>query len=111
MSIRYSRTLLVRSPDGAHALYELRGDGPEGGGSLGYRLEGPRRADRVDYPVSSTFSPGNGSEPQTIAIDVCVQRIEALAAALAKRGFRGVATHAERCRTPSRDGLVTVALR
>jgi len=37
-----------------------------------------------------------------------VQRVEALAAALAKRGFRGVATHAERCRTPSRDGLVTV---
>src|SRR5204863_377485 len=63
MGIRNTRTLLARSPDGAHALYEIRGHGPEGGGSLGYRLEGRRRDDTADYPVSSTFSPGDGSRP------------------------------------------------
>ena len=108
MGIRQTRTLLARSPDGAHALYELRGHGPEGGGSLGYRLEGRRRDDTADYAVSSTFSPGDGSRPQTIAIDVCVERVDALGAALVKRGFRGVTTHAEGCRTKARDGLVTV---
>lgn len=109
MGIRESKTLLVKSSDGAHALYELRGEGPEGGGSLGYRLQGPKPDDWADYLVSSTFSPGDGSQPQTISADECAHRVDGLTAALARRGFRGVATHPERCKKPSRDGIVTLA--
>src|SRR4051812_2632836 len=109
MGIRESKTLLATSAGGAHTLYEVRGAGPEGGGSLGYRLQGPKPDGRADYLVSSTFSPGDGSEPQTISADECAHRVDALTAALARRGFRGVATHPERCRKPARDGLVTMA--
>jgi hypothetical protein len=39
MGIRQERRLLARSTDGGSALYEVRGWGPEGGGSLTYRIE------------------------------------------------------------------------
>lgn len=109
MSVRENRRLLAKSPDGARVLYEIAADGPEGGGSLTYRLEGRRKADRVDYLVSSDFSPGGASQPQLVTAEACARQVDALAAALAKQGFRGVATHPERCTLPSRQGLVTVA--
>jgi hypothetical protein len=108
MGIQETKTLLVKSADGASALYEVRGHGPEGGGSLGYRIDGAKRGDRTDYVVSSTFSPGNGSRPQTVSAGECARRVAALTAALAARHFPAVATHPERCQTPSRDDIVTV---
>ena len=109
MSIRESKRPLARSPDGAYVLYEIAADGPEGGGSLTYRLAGRRKADRIDFLVSADFSPGGTSQPQLVTAEACARQVDALAAALAKHGFRGVATHPERCALPSRDGLVTVA--
>jgi hypothetical protein len=109
MSIRQERRLLARSTDGGSALYEVRGRGPEGGGSLTYRIEGKRARKAVEFLVSSDFSPGGSTRPQQVPIATCEERLDALSAELAKRGIRGVAVSPERCRNPERDGLVTVA--
>jgi hypothetical protein len=108
MGIRNESKLLARSADGASALYELRGWGPEGGGSLAYRVTGPVRARPVEFLVSSTFSPGDGRQPQVVPIATCEQRLSALDQELARRGVHGVTVHPERCRARARAGVVTV---
>jgi hypothetical protein len=105
MHIRNNRRELARSPDGA-VLYELRADGPEGGGSLTYRVEGKSRRDGVDFLVSSDFSPGDGSRPQTVSAKICEERLAALGAEVAKRKIPGVTLHPEGCRSKERSGLV-----
>ena len=109
MEIRQERRLLARSAKGASALYEVRGFGPEGGGSLTYRIEGKGRRKALEFLVSSDFSPGGSSHPQLVPVGTCEERLDALSAELVKHGFRGVAVSPERCRSPERDGLVTVA--
>lgn len=109
MGVRQERRLLARSSDGGSALYEVRGWGPEGGGSLTYRIEGKRARKAVEFLVSSDFSPGGSARPQQVSIATCEERLDALSAELAKRGIRGVAVSPARCRNPDRDGLVTVA--
>ena len=109
MGIHYERRLLARSTDGGSALYEVRGRGPEGGGSLTYRIEGKRSRKALEFLVSSDFSPGGSARPQQISIAACEERLDALGAEVAKRGIRGVAVSPARCRNPDRDGLVTVA--
>ena len=109
MGVRQERRLLARSTDGGSALYEVRGWGPEGGGSLTYRIEGKRSRKAVEFLVSSDFSPGGSTRPQLVPIATCEERLDALSAELAKRGIRGVAVSPARCRNPDRDGLVTVA--
>ena len=109
MGIRQERRLLARSADGGSALYEVRGWGPEGGGSLTYRIEGKRSRKALEFLVSSDFSPGGSTRPQQVPEATCEERLDALSAELAKRGIRGVAVSPARCRNPDRDGLVTVA--
>jgi len=109
MGIVQERRLLAHSADGRSALYEVRGRGPEGGGSLAYRVEGKVRRKSVEFLVSSNFSPGGSSQPQLVPVSLCEQRLDALSTELATRGFRGIAVSPERCRTPDRDGLVTIA--
>jgi hypothetical protein len=108
MGIQENETPLARAADGA-ALYEVRGQGPEGGGSLSYRVEGARPRDRVDFVVSSDLSPGDGSRPQSVSAEICRQRLAMLATELAKRKIGGVTLHPEACRTNRRDGLVVIA--
>ena len=109
MGIRYDRTRLARSADGASALYEVRGWGPEGGGSLAYRVEGKARGKGgVEFLVSSNFSPGGASKPQIVATATCAQRLAALAEEVTRRAIRGVAIHPERCRDSEREQLVTI---
>jgi hypothetical protein len=110
MGIRESKKEIARAPEGS-ALYEVLGHGPEGGGSIGYRIQGKARADRVDFLLSSDFSPGDGSQPQTVSRAVCEQRLGALAAELAKRKFSGVTVHPEACRAEDRSGLVVTKAR
>jgi hypothetical protein len=105
MNIRTSRTLLARSPAGA-TLYEVREAGPEGGGSLTYRVEGQAPGDAVDFVVSSNFSPGNGTRPQRVSPGACRERLAALGAEITKRKIPGVTIHPEACQTPGRAGLV-----
>jgi len=109
MGVRQERRLLARSADGGSALYEVRGLGPEGGGSLTYRIEGKHSRKAVEFLVSSDFSPGGSSRPQLVPVATCEERLDALSAELTKRGIRGVAVSPARCRNPDRDGLVTVA--
>jgi hypothetical protein len=85
----------------------VRGWGPEGGAALTYRVEGKAGGSGVDFLVSSTYSPGDGSQPQVISSAVCKQRLAALADEMSKRGIHGVATHPDRCRATGRDGVVT----
>ena len=108
MGIRESKTQIARAPDGS-ALFEVLGHGPEGGGSIGYRVQGRTSADRVDFLFSSDFSPGGSSRPQTVSREICEQRLGALAAELAKRKFSGVTVHPEGCRAKDRSGLVVAA--
>jgi len=108
MGIRESKTQIARAPDGS-ALYEVLGQGPEGGGSLAYRVQGKTSADRADFLLSSDFSPGGSSRPQTVSREICEQRLGALSAELAKRRFSGVTVHPEACRAKQRSGLVVVA--
>jgi hypothetical protein len=107
MGIRYQRASLARSTDGACALYEVTGWGPEGGGSLSYRVEGkPRRTD-VEFLVSSTFSPGGASQPQTVPPETCRQRLAELAAELTRRNIQGVTLHPQGCAGHDREHLAT----
>lgn len=108
MGIRESKTPLASSADGA-TLYELRGEGPEGGGALSYRVEGRAPRDAVRFLVSSDFSPGDGRRPQIVSPEDCRQRFAALIAELAKRKIAGVTVRPEGCRAVHRDGLVVVA--
>lgn len=108
MGIRESKTEIARAPNGS-ALYEVLGHGPEGGGSLAYRVQGKASADRVDFLLSSDFSPGGASRPQTVSREICEQRLGALSAELTKRKFAGVSVHPEACRAKHRSGLVIVA--
>lgn len=108
MAIRESKTQIARGPDGS-ALFEVLGHGPEGGGSIGYRVQGKTNADRVDFLLSSDFSPGGSSRPQTVSRQICEQRLGALATELAKRKFSGVTIHPEACSAKDRSGLVVVA--
>ena len=105
MGIRETKKEIARAPDGS-VLHEVLGHGPEGGGSLGYRVQGKASADRLDFLLSSDFSPGNGSRPQTVSRAVCEQRLGALAAEIARRKFPGVTVHPEGCRDKDRSGLV-----
>jgi len=105
MHVRTSRTQIARSPDGA-TLSEIREDGPEGGGALTYRVQGKTPGDTVDFVVSSNFSPGNGSRPQTVSPEMCRQRLDALVAELVRRKIPGVRVHQGACWAPDRAGLV-----
>lgn len=105
MSIRETKKQLARAASGA-TLYEVRADGPEGGGSLTYRVQGKAARDRVDFVVSSDFGHGGSEKPQTVSAEDCRQRLAALAAELAKRKITGVALHPEACATADREGTV-----
>ena len=105
MSIRENKTPLARSADGA-VLFEIRAHGPEGGGSLSYRVQGKSAGDRADFLLSSDFSPGDGSRPQIVSPETCRERLGALGIELAKRKIPGVTLHPEGCRADSRAGLV-----
>src|SRR6188768_2184973 len=107
MHIRAARTALAHAPDGA-TLLEVREMGPEGGGSLTYRVQGKAAGDGVDFLVSSDFSPGGPTRPQTVPAETCRQRLAALEAELAKRKFTGVTVRPDGCRAKSRAGLVAV---
>jgi hypothetical protein len=108
MGIRWDRKELAHSADRASALIEVRGWGPEGGGSLAYLVEARGRRKGVDFLVSSTFSPGDSRRAQTVPVATCEQRLQALAAELTSRSIPGVVVNPERCRSKEREGLVTV---
>ena len=114
LSIREHRTPIAQSKNGKWSLVRIDAAGPEGGGSLSYRIE-PTTSEREDqkdsartYVVSSTFSPGNGSTPQTISVAGCQKAANDLAAHLVKAGFVGVTVAPEECEENHRNRVVLV---
>ena len=105
MSIRTTKKQLARAADGT-TLYEVRADGPEGGGSLTYRVQGKAARDQVDFVVSSDFGHGGSEKPQIVSTGDCRRRVAALGAELAKRKIAGVALHPEACASADREGTV-----
>jgi hypothetical protein len=103
MSVRTTKKQLARAADGA-TLYEVRADGPEGGGSLTYRVQGKAARDHVDFVVSSDFGHGGSEKPQIVSAEECRQHLAALGAELAKRKIAGVALHPEACASAEREG-------
>lgn len=104
MSIKENSTSLGKSADGKSELFEDVSRGPEGGGAVTFRVTG---GDEHKFLISSDFSPGDGSTPQTVAEKVCRERLGPLAALLKTRGFQGVALHPEVCGKKARSGAVT----
>jgi hypothetical protein len=105
MSIRETKSKLARSPDGV-TLYEIRAQGPEGGGALTYRVQGKAARDRVDFVLSSDFGHGGSEKPQIVSTETCRERVAALGAELTKRKIAGVALHPEACQSADREGAV-----
>jgi hypothetical protein len=104
MGIREDKHPLAHSDDGKSVLFEVHAYGPEGGGGLHYLLVSPSGTERIE--VSSTFSPGDGSQPQRIdrtACEAALQRIHLLTAGWKAR----VVVHTEVCGKHDRAGAVT----
>src|SRR5204863_8532207 len=74
--VRTGKTAIAKGRDGSK-LFEVYGFGPEGGGSLAYRFEGGSpSADSAEYILSSTFSPGGPTRPQTVSEAECRRRVD-----------------------------------
>lgn len=106
MHITYRADVLAWSSDGLSALVEFSADGPEGGGSSGY---GVMTCAGVQgrVTVSSDFSPGGPSTPQTISAQACREAVKKLGEALKVSGFKNVTVDPSSC-ARERGGLVRV---
>jgi hypothetical protein len=109
MHITSRQSLLAFSDDGLAALVETTEDGPEGGGSLAFAIIAARAPFRLQFPVSSDFSPGGGSRPQRVSTADCQQTAQVLTGALRKLQFSGVEVNAAVCTAAhGRSGFVQV---
>jgi hypothetical protein len=90
MHVMHDFIPVAYSPDGAHLLVRAVAHGPEGGGSEAFEIWGPMPPNRVRFEVSSDFSPGGGTHPQTISVGVCAQHLRELDMALKARGFTDI---------------------
>ncbi len=97
MHIRISEKLLAWSKDGQSALVEHGGGGPEGGHGYALRVVSAVRGVNTRYLISSTYSPGDGSEPQSVSAKVCRSRLTHLQADLKSAGFEGITVDLKAC--------------
>ncbi len=104
MHISVTVEVAALSADGGAALLVRGGHGPEGGGSLGYEVVG--RGDGFAGTVSSTYSPGDGSEPEVVAAAACRAVARRLAELTAD--FPGVSVRPGAC-GGDRRAVVTLA--
>lgn len=77
LNIRHDERIVLQSADKKTTLVQRSGRGPEGGASLEFILRREAAADKT-YLVSRTFSPGDGSKPQTVGEADCRKALEAL---------------------------------
>lgn len=104
MNVRENSRSLGKSADGKSELFEDVARGPEGGGSITFRVTG----DPVQkFIISSDFSPGGGDTPQTVSEKVCREKLAALAELLTTRGFPGFAVNPDVCAKKNRSGAVS----
>ena len=105
MGVRSTDTELAKSDDGKVTLVEVDSSGPEGGGSLVYKLKSASGEEA--FVISSNFSPGDGSRPQSISEKACVDALTKLDAKTAAWKAH-VTVHPEACKSKARSGAVTV---
>ncbi|MBS2030479.1 MAG: hypothetical protein JST54_21430 [Deltaproteobacteria bacterium] len=105
MSIHSEETPIAKSDDGATTLIQVDSYGPEGGGSLVYKLKSARGEE--SFVISSNFSPGDGSRPQAISEKACVEALTQLGAKTASWKAH-VVVHPEACGAKGRSAPVTV---
>ena len=101
-------TLIAWSTDGSAALLNAAENGPEGGGSDAYVIAAAG-APLTSFLLSSTFSPGNGSTPQSVPAKKCRAAASALGKRLAAAGFSGVAVKPAACSGGDRGAAVRVS--
>lgn len=103
------QSLLAFSDDGLAALVETTQHGPEGGGSTSLAIIAARAPFRLEFSMSSDFSPGGSSRPQRVSTADCQRAAGDLAAALRKLQFSGVEVNPAVCSAAhGRSGFVQV---
>lgn len=107
MCSRTSFSVLAWSPAGTAVLLEQRQDGPEGGGALSYVVFDFEGNQGRTFSVSSDFSPGDGSTPQTVTAAACRQNLGAANALLKELGFAARLKADDAACGPKRRGGVT----
>ena len=90
MYINSSYELLSWSFDGKYVLLEVKSHGPEGGGSLCYKIIGFKSI--KSFYLSNTMSPGDGSTPENINFMKYTEAIQALENELVKNKFNDIKT-------------------
>ncbi len=106
MHVTRDESIVTFSSDGTDVLLALDAQGPEGGGSHGYRVVGP--AGSVEFALSSDFSPGGGGRPQRVSASECEERAAELGRLLATRHFPKAVVDPRACSKRDRRAVVTV---
>lgn len=90
MHTTVQESLVAWSEDGKRFLLYISEHGPEGGGSKAYRLICPGEQLEQTFELSSNFSPGDGSRPETVSDQACREAATKLKQQLRQLGFKGV---------------------
>ena len=107
LSLRALHTPLVAGRNGQAALFLVSTIGPEGGGSIEFLLVTPKQQSR--FVVSSNFSPGGSSHPQTIEESKCRIAVSRLQGALRQAGIVDFASHPDKCHGHAREQVIYVS--
>lgn len=102
MGVTTRETLHAWSKDGGAALLLVQVQGPEGGGSIAWRVLTSDGADTT-YAVSSDFSPGGSVRPQIIRSRECKKTLTTLEKRLKELSFINFQTRPKDCDTKTRD--------
>jgi hypothetical protein len=106
LSSRVFHTPLVASRNGQAALFLVSTLGPEGGGSIEFLLVTSQQQHR--FMVSSNFSPGGSSRPQTIGESKCRIAVSRLQGALRQAGIVDFVSHPDKCKGHAREQVLYV---
>jgi len=107
VSSRVFNTPLVASRNGQAVVFLVSTIGPEGGGSIEFLLATPNQQTR--FMVSSNFSPGGSSRPQTIPEPKCRIAVARLGASMRQAGIVDFASHPDGCRSRAREHVIRVS--
>jgi hypothetical protein len=107
LSSRVFHKPLVASRNGQAVVFLVSSFGPEGGGSIEFLLATATQQTR--FMVSSNFSPGGPSRPQTIGESKCRYTVVQLQSAMRRAGIVDFAAHPDRCRSHAREDAIYVS--
>jgi hypothetical protein len=107
MGVRARTELLAFNDAGTCAVLREVAHGPEGGGSVTFKIMGPRT--RIQETLGSDFSDGGPRRPQRVGAGACRAALGRISAALAANGFSGVSTVTEVCQSRTRALALTVS--